>query len=428
MVLYIVNMQKSVYKGLWVLGIAWALLSCSKPQEKIIAVFDNGSPKAALLVDANSEIVGRRTWHGNGVIATETQWRAGFPHGKFRRWTSNGEVSEEGTFRQGAPQGEWTTWYSRGKLASRGRYLDGHKEGRWEGFDPNGSLLWEQMYNGGNAIGLWRSYYPDGAVQEESTCHIGVAAGHTQRWAANGQLLLYRECRQGIPHGLWMDYYAGGSLRWVGRYTGGLPDSTWQLYRANGALWKTENWSKGLRHGLWAWYGKELDTLALAIFVQGSGAFGEPCPLSHPYVQQRVCAETTWVNGRIHGRAFSYTENQALLRSEVWTNGAKDSTFFYRPDSLGHPAHLVSAGTWKNGLRDGIWRSWYNNGRLKDSLHYRAGEFYGDQLHYDTLGRLYMKKSTRGKNYPVIIETLDAKTQKTSAKASAKVNTKVNVK
>lgn len=390
------------------LASVWILQSCEKPHEKVVAVFDNGQPRVAMLVTAQGEEIERRTWHGNGIIATETRWKQGRPHGDFRRFGTDGVVYEEGGYREGLRQGTWTTWYGRGKKESQGSYRDDLREGRWEGLYPDKSLAWERYYRNDTAVGIWRSYSANGLLIEENSCHSGEKVGFLRRWSPLGKLEIYQECRSGLRHGLWMDYYPGGALRRVGRYQQDTQDSLWSVYRADGSLWKVENWKQGLRHGNWVWLGSHHDTLVHTVFDQGTGTFGEPCALSGKWSASRMlCAETTWVRGAVHGSSHAFSENQLYLRFEDWESGEKVLSRDFRVDSNGQPTVLASEGHWKNGRREGVWRNWYSNGILKDSLHYHAGEFYGDQFHFDAQGHLYMKKNTRGKKYPVLMETLD---------------------
>ena len=70
---------------------------------------------------------------------------------------------------------------------------------------------------------------------------------------------------------------------------------------------------------------------------------------------------------------------------------------------------MASEGFWGNpsvegeSKRHGIWRNWYPNGVLKDSLNYVNGERIGEQFGYDSTGKLTIHKTENGKNKPVIM-------------------------
>jgi antitoxin component YwqK of YwqJK toxin-antitoxin module len=64
---------------------------------------------------------------------------------------------------------------------------------------------------------------------------------------------------------------------------------------------------------------------------------------------------------------------------------------------------MASLGFWENTKRHGIWRNWYPNGVLKDSLNYVNGERVGEQFGYDSTGKLTIHKTEAGKNRPVIM-------------------------
>jgi len=79
----------------------------------------------------------------------------------------------------------------------------------------------------------------------------------------------------------------------------------------------------------------------------------------------------------------------------------------WKTDSLQHPLQQILAGEWKNGKREGNWRTWFSHGGIKDSLHYHKGELWGLQYYYDSTGHLYLVKEHQGKMAQVIVKTLD---------------------
>jgi hypothetical protein len=107
-----------------------------------------------------------------------------------------------------------------------------------------------------------------------------------------------------------------------------------------------------------------------------------------------------------------------LLYEEFWAYDEPPSSYgdpalrasrsFY-PDSLG--GKMASEGFWQRthdgkSKRHGIWRNWYPNGVLRDSLTYVLGERIGDQFSYDSTGKLTIHKTENGKNRPVIMHLL----------------------
>ena len=49
---------------------------------------------------------------------------------------------------------------------------------------------------------------------------------------------------------------------------------------------------------------------------------------------------------------------------------------------------LLTEGTFKNGLRDGQWSSFYSNGKRKELAAYREGKLFGPARYFDTNGFL----------------------------------------
>lgn len=404
------NLFKHVWWSLASVTAVVVLAACGQQHEKVVAVFDTGQPRIAMMVNGDGEEVLQRVWHGNGIVASETGWKNGKAHGRFKRWGTDGVLYEEGAYRDGLRDGEWVTWLSRGKPESRGVFLQGKREGVWTGYDHQGAIAWERTYRHDRPVGLWKTFYPDGKVRESTSCHVGNEKGFVQRLAHDGSLRFYQACRSGVADGLVLEFYDSGAVRRSGFWRMGKQDSLWTLFRATGEIWKIENWSDGVRDGKWAWFDRHAKALAQVEFVDGSGTFGEPCPGNRRFAGGPFCSETTWVKGMPNGASRAISDDYRYLRVEEWRNGDKWISRDFRLDSLGQPGTLASEGTWLHGRRDGLWRNWYSDGTLKDSLSYRNGEFYGDQLHYDSKGHLYMKKKTRGRGYPVIVEKIEAKT------------------
>ena len=70
----------------------------------------------------HGQISRERRYHKNSVLASETPWRFGKPHGLARRWDEDGRIAEEG------------------------RYVDGERVGNWRKYDQTGAVIEEETW------------------------------------------------------------------------------------------------------------------------------------------------------------------------------------------------------------------------------------------------------------------------------------------
>lgn len=52
---------------------------------------------------------------------------------------------------------------------------------------------------------------------------------------------------------------------------------------------------------------------------------------------------------------------------------------------------LIQEGHFHYGLKEGIWKSWYENGELKSSVTWKKGSKYGEAVYYDKYGKMQQR-------------------------------------
>ncbi len=333
----------------------------------------------------------RETTHYNGIRKTQVPYRDGKPDGEFKRWTSHGDLAESGLYQNGTREGEWTEWFSNGKVQARGLYKKGKKDGSWKEYFFDGSLAAEKTFLNGEPVGIWKTFHENGSLREKNSCFKGNANGTREVFAANGKRISAETCKSGVLDGRRETFYPGGPVETRSEYQNGKLHGKSELFRASGELWKRAFYRNGVRDSVWTYFKKDGSIERQSLFQNGNGiAYGE-------LGENGIDAETTFVDNRISDTLRYRVPGHRLLYMEIWENGEKKKLLsFY--DSLGTHA---SEGFFRNGKIDGCWRNWFSDGKLKDSLFYKDGEPFGEQLHYDSTGRLYMRKNRYGKNGPM---------------------------
>jgi len=358
------------------------LLSCKPNHLEVTEVFDNNAPKEAYKVSPDGEKKVFYSWYRNGIKAEEISLENGVPNGAYRRWGITGFVIESGSYKDSLREGKWTSFAKEKTPYMQGFYKKGLKQGKWTIFNENGKITGEQFYKDDSATGTWKKFYNDVLI-EENSCHPSNQIGYFRSYSNEGKALIYQECRYGKLNGVFMSYYPGGSLHKVGHFKDGLKNGLWVEYFAKGNLRKIENWAFAMRDGEWVRFNETGEILARAEFMDGNGFF----------------EDSSWRNNRIHGEIRTFFKNGEYFRIETYENGVKLRTEDYLKDST-----RLALGFWKDGRKDGAWRTWYRSGVLKDSLNFKGGELFGGQFHYDSTGRLYKKENKSGKNMPNFVE------------------------
>lgn len=81
-----------------------------------------------------------RTWHPNGQLARQGEFRYNIPVGTIVYWYSNGQKEMEGVYSEGKQEGTWTWWHVNGLKAIAGQYGDGTPVGSWSWWKDNGKI------------------------------------------------------------------------------------------------------------------------------------------------------------------------------------------------------------------------------------------------------------------------------------------------
>lgn len=443
------------------LGVCGVLYGCTieHAEEQVLEKHVNGTKKTSVWVYPDGEILKRNEWYDNGIKEFEIQYKDSVPHGKIKRWTVLGDVALDGEYKNGKREGTWTSYFverlnSRRKEAVR-HYKDDHPVGDWESWHFNGNKASEEHYDdNGDTVGVLKKWHDNGVLAEENNCH--EEHGYIKRYGRNCKILEYFSCENGLLVGEWKKYYesygpadsAAGNCEQAQIKEEGIADNDilfdpHTTYRADGSLLKKIMSDPFKGREKIQWFDEQNNVVRESIFiteetdgpVESSGITYGTCDTSSTL----FCAETSFVrsanpSGTLDSSTLSFKDayklsigkypaslryikaGHVLLYEEFWAYDDPPSSFgdpalrvsrsFY-PDSMG--GGMASEGFWGNpnakgeSKRHGVWRNWYPNGILKDSLNYVNGERVGEQFGYDSTGKLTIHKTEAGKNRPVIM-------------------------
>ena len=384
-------------------------------EEKILSYHANGLKKTSIWIYSDGEILKRNEWYGNGIKELEIPYKNDEPHGDFKRWTVYGDVIMTGNYKKGLRNGKWTSYFTNKKIEATRYYKKDHPVGDWEGVHFNQNKAFEEHYSdNGDSIGVWKKWYDNGNIKEENSCFKKNPKGELKRYTADGIIESETSCVNGKTEGMRIEYYSDGiKIKLQENYSfvqkistseaTSVLDGARTFYYGNGNVMKQEYWKKGERDSLWRWFDSDGNQIVQSKIENGKRTDYGIC-------NNLICAESTFVKNAegefiLNGKLWHYKSGHSLRYEEIWESGEQRESRSFYPDSLG--GKMASEGFWKNGKREGLWRNWYKNGVLMDSLHYVAGERHGEQFSYDSTGKLYMHKTEAGKNRPVIMHLVN---------------------
>jgi len=85
------------------------------------------------------------------------------------------------------------------------------------------------------------------------------------------------------------------------------------------------------------------------------------------------------------GRSYYWFKGGAIHNSEYGMAGELLHDSFLK---FYHTNQLAEAGTYKNGLKEGYWKNWFDNGTLQSQTYWNKGQKDGKHMAYDKTGFL----------------------------------------
>ena len=212
-------------------------------------------------------------------------------------------------------------------------------------------------------------------------CHAQEADnGRVQFFYPNGQVSSEGLMRDGKPDGYWITYYVSGVIKSEGKRFNYLLDSTWNFYNQGGELTQSISYKMGEKNGYTLHY-----------------IYNNP---TNPG-QATITSRELYVNGKREGTSYYYYPGGELKQEIPYVNNQKHglSRMFNR-DSIVISILEYNANYLVNrelinrkddeGMKQGTYREYFENGKLKKEEHYLDNELHGYFREFDDRGELLM--------------------------------------
>jgi len=286
----------------------------------------------------------------------------GMKQGSWKEFYPGGGIKTEKTYRDNLLHGYYKEYDSRGKLVLTMLYDNGSiVKSRVEDepdieiekkYDDNGKLIYAGPFRNKVPVGVHREYGNDGRVinafvyndngvllSEGIIDDSGIRNGKWKDLNSDGKVVAEGQYAENRRTGVWKFYNNASRLEQTGSYNNGRPDGIWKWYYDNGSLLREEEYFQGQRDGPFTEFSQAND-----IITQGQYADGEK-------------------NGEWKYRSENNSEEGKYilgLRDGIWKSYYADGKLRYK-------------GNYIQGMPDGLHVNYYENGRIKEEQFYRMG-------------------------------------------------------
>jgi len=236
-------------------------------------------------------------------------------------------VLERGLMVRGKKTGDWIE-YDGAVAESRGAYANGLRQGAWVIDDRHG--VSEGVFVDGLREGRWgiTAYDQDEDLSGFDTYQHDVLDGPTER-VRGGEVVARGEYLNGQPHGHWV------SAEGEGGYVSGVREGVWAINVGDGGV-QTLSFVAGKKEGEL----REVDSAGVLRLLEHYKA-GALDGLRETYAANgKLTFSATYVAGQIKGRALRYSDDGAVLLSDIsWLYGNREGPFLTfhangRPDKV----------------------------------------------------------------------------------------------
>ncbi|MBA4053962.1 MAG: hypothetical protein C0490_04550, partial [Marivirga sp.] len=200
-------------------------------------------------------------------------------------------------------------------------------------------------------------WFPNGKLYFSYKLLSGKKHGDYYHHAINGQVLRKGSYVNNEEEGIWQTYYETGKPETSGVFLHGSRDSTWLYHYENGKISSTTEYDSDERHGISKIYSPDGMLILEKLFFQGN-----------------FMAYRKMRSDGIPQAWETFTGNNTIVLTNP--NGKK-----------------VYEENFKNGVVEGVKRTYYNNGNLYSEYRYVSGDYSGDYVVYFENGKLLEKGS-----------------------------------
>lgn len=199
--------------------------------------FDSLGVKLETIAYKDSLRDGKTTiWWPNGEPHKRSTYEKGILEGKYEEWRSNGKPYLRFTYEKGILDGEYEEWWPSGKLYTRLNYEKGILDGKYEEWDSLGADIVKGYYVQGTRDKKWLYYDSEGRRDKFIFLEMdSLITDYEFKYYPNWQIVEEPGFNdRGLFDGKWESFYIDGATSKKYQYDEGKKDKVWQSYYQDG--------------------------------------------------------------------------------------------------------------------------------------------------------------------------------------------------
>lgn len=337
-------------------------------------------------------------FYGNGETSSEGSMKNGKPEGYWKNYYENGVIKSEGNRVAHELEGLWKFYDEAGRFNLEINFAHGVRDGYFRRYNEQGILVVEEFYSNGFVDSISTYFDEAGRLIEKVNYKEGKRHGKAYRFAADdGRIISIKDYNMDFPvseekpnrldakgkrHGVWREFYENGKIKWEGTYKDDKKDGFFREYTEDGNLIIA-----------YKYYG--------GVIVEDPEEFRDIRVEKEYYPDAKIKKEVTFVNGVPHGVCREFSQEGKIMSSKIYRNGylAGDGIIDEKGEKQGNWKEFhygkqekgrktKAEGNYINGMRDGKWTFYYEDGSTEQKGVYKMGKPDGLWMWYYENGKL----------------------------------------
>ncbi len=195
--------------------------------------------------------------------------------------------------------------------------------------------------------------------------------GYTKFYYDNGKTASEGFMRDGKPDGYWKTFYETGKIKSQGNRKDFELDSLWFFYNDEGKIIKEYYYTNGKKNGIIKTFDQSGKLLVEEAFINNMKQ-----GITNEFNSEgKVLKKTIFVEGKEQGLAYEYDKEGIIITIIDYQKG-----FIKRTDRINRRD--------ANGLKQGIWKEFFSNGKIKKEEIFLDGKKNGYFKEYNQFGNL----------------------------------------
>jgi antitoxin component YwqK of YwqJK toxin-antitoxin module len=228
--------------------------------------------------------------------------------GIWKEWYLDNTLKLEYTYKDDNLHGVSVDYDSTGKKDSEKKFKNGLKHGEWKFFNDDVELVHVEIYEDDLKNGLWYTKNLDTRdIHFEEYRDDKFIVRYTEHYYPNYQLKEKYAYKDSLPHGKWIGYYKDGETKHVKRFEDGKKQGKWQFFTEDGDVHTFELYENDKRNSEWFKKGEGKDIYYQ--FWDMDSLVSEYADLHYPNGQ--LIEKISYKEGLKNGKFTGYFQNGA---------------------------------------------------------------------------------------------------------------------